>query len=274
MKCEVCGYTSSTNFEFCQNCGAKATNETLPDSPTPRIFACVKSNLYLIFCILIGASAVITNINILSLGTVTGIFSIPKNLILLLTAIAAFLIYLDGKKNQLSAKNFKLFSVGVLLKYIWGFFSGIGIMLIGALVCIFPLIAAFFQSIEYGVPFDLNEFSENGGMLPTVLFVVIGVLIIIIGIVAIIINIIGRSQIYRFVKSVYKSVENNEEKFLSLKTVQFWLIAFTAISVGADFFAFLANPVTLFMFSQKGLYYAALVVAVIIINKYFKNDNI
>jgi uncharacterized OB-fold protein len=39
MKCEVCGYTSSTDFEFCQNCGAKATKEALPDSPTPKIFA-------------------------------------------------------------------------------------------------------------------------------------------------------------------------------------------------------------------------------------------
>lgn len=273
MKCEVCGYTSSTDFEFCQNCGAKATKEALPDSPTPKIFACVKSNLYLVFCILIGASAVISNTNILSLGTVSGVFSIPKNLILLLTAIAALLIYLDGKKNQLSAKHFKLFSVGVLLKYIWGFFGGIAIMLIGALACIFPLIAAFFQSIEYGATFRLEEFLEGGGAFAVIAFIVVGILIILLGIIAIIINIIGRRQIHRFVKSVYKSVENNEEQFVSLKTVQFWLIAFTVIALGADLFAFLANPVTLFMFLQKGLYYAALIVAVIMINKYFKNEN-
>ena len=42
-------------------------------------------------------------------------------------------------------------------------------------------------------------------------------------------------------------------------------------SIGAEFFAFLANPVTLFMFLQRGLYYAALIIAVVMINKYFKN---
>ena len=274
MKCEVCGYTSSTDFEFCKNCGAKAPEKTVTYSPTPHILECVKSNLYLAFCILIGASAAITCVNILSLGTVSGIVSIPKNLIILFLAIIAWLIYLSGKKDQLSAKHFKLFSIGVLLKYIWGFFGGVAIILIGALACALPLFAAFFQSIEYGAQFNLNELLENGGILPVIAFVIIGILIILLGIAAIIINLIGRRPIYRFTKSLYQSIEDGNETFTSVKTAPFWLITFAVISVIADFAAFLANPVTMFMGLQKTLYYAALIIGAVIINKYFKKTDI
>ena len=93
------------------------------------------------------------------------------------------------------------------------------------------------------------------------------------GIFAIIINLIGRRAIHRFVKSLYTSVENQSEEFVALKSVQFWIIAFTVISIGAEIFAFLANPVTIFMFLQRALYYAALIVGVIMINRYLKSDN-
>ncbi len=272
MKCEKCGYTSSTDFKFCKNCGSPAETD-LPDCPTPKILKCVKSNLYFVFCILIGLSAAISNLNLLGLASVSGIISVPKNIITLIMAVAAWLIYFDGKKNQLSAKHFKLFSIGVLLKYVWGFFGGVGIMIIGAFACIFPFVAAFFQAFEYGDVFNLEEMLANGGIFAVIICVVIGVLIILLGIVAIIITAIGRRAIHRLTKSLYKSVENENEQFTSTKKVLFWLIAFAVISAGAELFVFLANPTTIFGIPQRLLYCAALIVGAMLIQTYFKKDN-
>ncbi len=273
MKCEKCGYVSNADFKFCKNCGAPAPEEILPDCPTPKILACVKSKLYFAFCILIGISAAMSNLNLLGLTSASGIVSIPKNIIILVIAIGAWLIYFEGQKNQLSQKHFKVFSIGVFLKYIWGYFGGVGIILIGALACVFPFIVAFFQAFEYGDVFNLEEMLEGGGIFAIILAIVIGVLIILLGIVAIIITALGRRSIHRFTKSLYTSVENGEEQFAAAPKVQFWLFVFAAINIAAELFVFLANPTTIFAIPQRLVYCAALIVGAITFKTYFKNEN-
>lgn len=305
MKCQFCGYEENGIFFFCPNCGQAASaptesqqqtpapdfaqnpNENFaqnPDQnnnpyysqnpqpnyqpyptqdpayghcPTPRIMALVKDGLFLTICILL---------------TVSGAFSIlggKLDLLTVLLAIFAWIVYADSRKNVLSHEHLRCISGTVYATYVIQYvIAGLSAFL--GLICIlFSNNSAFLemqeiQDILNEIPLDFTTLSISANAFLSILILVTGIILLIVAAVTIVINILGFKKIHAFVKSVYESVQNGFENFADPKKAHTWIIVL-AVFAG---FSFFSEGHSFAGLVATGCTFATLIIGNILIGKY------
>lgn len=255
MRCTNCGFESDDNFTFCQRCGAAAP-EVAPKNPTAdRVFACLKDNLFLAVCILLTVSGAIT------LGSRGGI-----PVITVLAATFSWLAYSDAKKGIVNVNHLRHISGTTYASYILN--NVFGVLLI---VC--GIIMTVAINMVDGVP--VLESSEISNILfgnhitAEVVYLsvlIIGIMFIVVGIALLVINLLSMRRIHRFVKSVYLSVKSGNTQIYNPRTAKTWLIVFTCF-IGVFSLGIMAESFLNAL--SNGSIMAALIVTVILINKYF-----
>ena len=225
MKCTFCGFEHEENLNFCPSCGRQLTADALSLNPMADRFSNVLNDgLFLVICILMSVSAVV---GLLFNGSLP-IFEI-------LFTIFLWLCFAQGKKGFIEHAHIRSISGTVFAYYIVNFvLSGI------LAVCGF-VISAFVGLIQSSPQIleelmgeaelaTLEEFSILEGFSDVIGETVV-ILFIIIATVVILINIFGIRKIHKFVQSVYKSVEYNENRIVFAKAARSWLIVLGALGI-------------------------------------------
>lgn len=266
MKCNNCGFEHENDFEYCANCGTKATKqedytpaETVSLNPAADIvLPALKDKLFLALCILMTATCVLS----LALSRMP--------LLNILITVFLWLIYADAQKGFANEKHLQFISGAVYAQYV--ITNVISIILIVCGVLFGTLFSTIVDDSNYIIEFTKQ--LEQIGINPadasqfisymTVWF--LGGLVIFVGVIALVFNILMMKRIHRFTKSVYMGIMYQNTDFEKPRTVRNWFI-FIAVcsgitvlgSIGAGPLALILNACTL----------AITIMVIILLDKYF-----
>ena len=270
MKCNNCGFEHENDFEYCANCGTKATKqedyipaETVSLNPAADIvLPALKDKLFLALCILMTATCVLS----------LALSGMP--LLNILITVFLWLTYVDAQKGFANEKHLQFISGAVYAQYVITNVVSIILIVCGV------LFGALFDMIA-GEPDFMTELSlqlENYGMsletVPQILIDILGWflggLFVFIGVIALVFNILMMKKIHRFTKSVYMGIMYQNTDFEKPRTVRNWFI-FMAVcsgitvlgSIGAGPLALISNACTL----------AITIMVIILLDKYFVKQN-
>ena len=233
MKCNNCGFENEQTFQYCPNCGAAVQLErTLQVSTTDGILLGLKDSLFLVICILMSGSCL--------LSFAGGGF----NLIYVLITVFLWLTYAQSRKGIADPQHLRCISGTVYAQYV------INYVMAGLLVVLGVICAAAFGIIA-GNPAVLEEiFSEviadtqAAAQLVQVLGAASGMIIlgvcVIVAVIMVLWNVFSLRYIHRFAKSVYRSVQAQTLQIEKVKAAKIWLFilggfdALSALSSLAD----------------------------------------
>lgn len=270
MKCNNCGFENQQNFDYCPNCGTpNAVGQSQPiaaeavslNPAADKIMCVLKDNMFLVLCILMSISCVLS----LSGG-------LP--LINILLTIFLWLTYADAQKGFANEKHLQCVSGTVYASYVITNVTSIILIvcgvLFGALVGMFAGTAEFAQGFNEAISeYDLGEFAFSYEDIPQALMelagVLIGVVFVLIGAIALVVNILGIKKIHSFVKSVYMGIMFQNPNFINPLAAKNWLMFFGICSAIAAVFSLLSEPVAAI---ASGCDAAATIIASTLINKY------
>ena len=271
MNCKNCGFEYSDQYEYCPNCGAPKTVESAPEQPVAepvslnpaadKIMCALKDNLFLVLCILMSVSCVLS----LSGG-------LP--LINILLTIFLWLTYADVQKGFANEKHLQCVSGTVYASYVITNVASIILIvcgiLFGVLVGMFAGAEEFAKGFDMAISqYDLGEFAFNYKDIPQVFIGLAGVLIggafVLIGAIALIINILGFKKIQNFAKSVYTGIMFQNPDFQNQCAAKNWLIFFGVCSAIAAAVSLFSEPVAAV---ASGCDAATAIIASVLIDKY------
>lgn len=257
MKCFRCGYESNDSFKFCPICGLDVSGG-MPFVINPaadRVLAIIKDKLFLAFCILMTVSCL--------LAMYVGSFDI----ISILIVIFSWLTFAKGTKNIADHDNLRCISgtvyayyviinIAAIISIVCGIVVGFGFSILSDSVNFAEEILLEYESYIGNLPEATENIIDFFGIFLAVVFVVIGVLFLLI-------NLLGLKKIHSFVKSVYKSVESGNMIYENVITAKNWIIFF-AVCEGMS-----ALSGNIYSTIVGGCDCAAMIIVVILINKYF-----
>ncbi len=243
MKCKNCGFESEQNFEYCVNCGTKASDENFvpvePVSLNPAadvILPALRDKLFLALCILM---SVLCLLSLSSSG-------LP--LLNILFTIFLWLAYADAQKGFANEKHLQCISGTVYAQYVIVNVASIIFIVCGVLFGgLFNLVS---DNTDVIAEFDL--LLETLGLsqmditqeLIGVFGWIFGAIFVVIGVIMLLFNAFMMRKIHRFAKSVYTGIMFQNPEFEKPETVRNWFV-FIAVCGGINVInsITLANPI-------------------------------
>lgn len=235
MKCNFCGFEHEEDLTFCPSCGKQLTDGSLSLNPmADRISNLLGDGLFLVICILMSVGALVG----LLLGDGLPVFDI-------LFTIFLWICFTKAKIGFIEYTHVRLVSGTIFAYYIVNFVVAGLLTLIGLLSgSIFSAISSssyLMDEIANQIEFESDIFEGLMGVIGGIFLVVF----ILIAVAVILINIFGVRKIHKFVKSLYESIEFNENKIAFAKAAITWLIVLGALSLaGALFYLIPSSPTT------------------------------
>lgn len=200
MKCTNCGLETQQDFLRCPNCDAEASLPvSTADSASGSILRALKDPLFLVICILMSVSCLLS----LSAGSV--------DVISILITVFLWLTYAQSRKDIADAKHLRCVSGTVYAQYV------INYVLAGLVLLMGVIFAVAFSFIVQSPDFTRDllsafiEVDDTTAMLVQTFFSASGILVLVIfafiaGII-LLINIFTMRYFHRFAQSVYQSIE-------------------------------------------------------------------
>jgi hypothetical protein len=268
MKCNKCGFESERGTQFCVNCGQPCNDNNTqivePVSINPaadKILGALKDNLYLVLCIIMSASC---------------IFSISADglpLINILTTVFLWLAYVDARKGIANENHLRSVSGTVYASYVITNVACIILIVCGLLFgVLFSIVASaeeVIDELQYALSeYNLGEYGLNVGDIPkqyvTILGWAVGFVFVFAAVIGLLVNILGMKKIHRFAKSVYQGIIYQNPNFENARAVKNWLVFFAVCSSIST----LSTITSIYAFGTA-CSTAALIIAAILVNKYF-----
>lgn len=222
MKCFHCGYESEENYAFCPKCGLAGQ----PAPATNPILLALKDKLFLILCIAMSASC------ILSMAA----DSLP--LINILITVFLWLTYAQARKDIADAKHLRCVSGTVYAQYVITYVLAGLTALVGIIFAVsFGSLSdnpAFLSAMLSGIGDFGEEFAETTSFLTAVGGGIVAVICIFAATLMVVVNLFTQRYIHRFAQSVYQSVENGIVELRHAKATKIWLCivgAFAALNL-------------------------------------------
>lgn len=259
MKCTNCAFESEQEFEFCPMCGTQQTNLNVSANPAVSlILPALKDNLFLVICILITASTVLS----IAMG------GLP--LLNILLSVFLWLVYASARKNEVNVNQLRNVSGTVYASYvivyvvsiivaIAGVIVGVALCMVGALPELSDLINEYVGAIDE----SLISIAQGGAIFFGIGFA-IGILLVVAALI--LVNVFGMKKIHGLAKSVYQSVQFGEINLQYVVPAKNWLMVLGIISAVSAVTS-IANSVIGAVSSGCGA--AAMIIASILINKTF-----
>ncbi len=262
MKCLNCGLVYDNELTSCPNCGTVApVAEPINFNPIgDRVSAALKDNLFLALCISVSASAFFS-----FLGG-----GLP--VITILLTIFLWITYAKIVKNEDPSESLRCISGTVYAQYIIDKVSAIisivsGVLLIFAGNGILNELEKSSSNAELEKLFE--EYPALAEITPTLLLKLIGPCFIILGVLTYLINFFGMKKIHRFIKSAYQGMNFKVPFLVKPKATRNWLIVF-AVMYGLSTLGSMPYIIAL---GANGGIFVAIIIAIILMNKYFITDN-
>ena len=220
MKCPNCGFESEMNYPVCPQCQAQ-----IPANPAAqRILPMLKDALFLVLCILVSVSCVMS----ISVGS--------TSIIDILIAVFLWLTYAQSHKDIADAKHLRCVSGAVYANYIVtsvlaGLLVVLG-LLFNAVIGFVTSDPMFLETALAGVSeVDLEMLNEILAIVPSAIILAV---FIFIAAIIVVLNIFSMRYIHRFVQSVYKSIEAGALNLKHVSAAKTWMFifgGFSAISI-------------------------------------------
>ncbi|MBR2043670.1 MAG: hypothetical protein IJ946_04955 [Clostridia bacterium] len=276
MKCNNCSFEHEQPFTFCPACGAD-NRYVAPVNPVfERLLSLLQDKKFLTLCILLTVSCGLS------------LFGGSIQLLNILIAIFLWIAYNNGKKGVLEHKQLKNVSGTVYAMYIINYVAFSLFIVLGLIFAlIFTLISGvsevqnefingFYEGLRVS-GMEVHEFeqilSQIGITMREILPLfgwIFFIVFTITGVFGIIFNAIGLSKIRRFAKSVCISAESGTWAIEKAKGAKTWLIVF-AVFGGISALTNLSG--NFLAAAGAGVEVATMILAVILIKKYFINEN-
>ncbi len=263
MKCENCGYENEQGYSFCPNCGAEAQPQTLSrPSAADRLLCVLKDNLFLVICILMSASC------ILSLS----VDSVP--LINILITVFLWLTYAQSRKGIADAKHLRCVSGAVYAQYVITYVLAGLMLLVGAIFALAfgflandpdfldTLLSGFVDTTEYYAMIAQGLASVSGGLILFAFALIAAIMVVI--------NIFSLRYIHRFAKSVYQSIEAGALALKHTKATQICLYIIGGLSAASALSGFATNQLLAALNSATSA--AITIIAGLLIRKYLSSE--
>ncbi len=271
MKCNNCGFQHQQEFDFCPNCGTKATPaDSMQDLPAVEsvslnpaadvIMPVLRGGLFLTVCILMTVAS--------GLSVIGGNFSVIN----ILLTIFLWLTYSEARRGFASEKQLRNISGTVYANYIivnvacgllafLGVLFGILLNVLSGTYDINELFAELFYELDLNVA-DINlsqAILSAAGWIFALIFIVIAA-------VSLVINILGMRKIHRLAKSTYQSVMFGTLNLENPRGAKNWLIFFGVCSALSTVSSLLEGSETIAL--ATGCVTAAEIISAVMINKY------
>ena len=235
MKCNNCGYTHDGVINYCPKCGCQMFFEAISLNPmADRVSGVFTSGMFLTICILLSISSVATLLS----GDGIPVFPI-------LFSIFLWLCFAQGKKGFVDQTHVRSIS-GTLFAYYILEYVAVGIVVILGILSV-ALPSYVFQSIESSAQFSSSTITSS--TLSPEIYNLLGIILAIASIgaaaIVVLINIFGFRKIHKFVQSIYKSIEYNQNQIVFAKTARTWLIVFGSIALASALISLLSSAAAL-----------------------------
>lgn len=209
MKCTNCGFESEVDYPVCPQCQAQAQ----PNFAAQKILGALKDPLFLIICILMSVSC------LLSLSA----DNLP--LIEILITVFLWLAYAQSCKGIADAKHLRCVSGALYANYVINYVVAGLVVVMGVIFAIaFSFIASdpsFLETLQSGfADVDYDAVAQMLAIIPGGLILFIFILI---AAIVIVVNIFSLRYIHRFAKSVYQSIETGELELKHTSATKVWL---------------------------------------------------
>ena len=279
MKCNNCGFENQKDFGYCPNCGApKAVEQPVAEQPqtveavslnpaADKILWALKDNMFLVLCILMSASCVLSLIG-----------GLP--VINILITIFLWLTYADAQKGFANEKHLQCVSGTVYASYIitnvaCGILIACGVIF-GAIFSLFANTPEFISGFEAALSeYEFSELGVEFADIPQALLATagwfIGFLFIFIAAIGLVINLLGMRKIHRFAKSVYQGIMYQNPDFKNPRAAKNWLLFFGICSAISTVTSLTSGNITSIL--ATGCTAASEIIAYILIDKYLVNNS-
>lgn len=259
MKCENCGFESPQERPQCPICQTPLV--TLPQTGTNPILAALKDQLFLVICILMSASCLLS----LSMD------SVP--LIHILITVFLWLTYAQSRKDVADAEHLRCVSGAVYAQYVITYVSAGLCLVLGVLFSIIfsallqdgSLVDSTLSAIADVIEIDASAYAIIESIISASGILVLVGCVLVAAIVTLI-NYFTLRYIHRFAQSVYQSIQTNVPVFKHTKAAMICLYvlsgcsAISALSSFGDFLPMLSSAVSC----------ATTLIAALLIQKYFQ----
>lgn len=253
MFCPNCGNAVENGNKFCPACG-KGLSSNVGENPSlvqdsrnsevrDRVREAVSHPLFLVLAVLVSVSAL--------LNLIASLPQISIPIFELLLTIFFWIVYYNAKKGTLSGAHLRNVSGTVFAYEIVAYVCG-GLFLLGGLM--FAVTGSVvIESLEFRNTLQ-SAFNAAGSSLKltgefmSLVVSIITVVFFVLGALLILLAFFGIRRVHRFLKSLYRNYDNEQESLLHLRGARSWIIVFAVLSglsaVGGTvvtFFAFACN---------------------------------
>ena len=217
MKCPNCGFESELTYPVCPQCQAQIQQ----NPAAAKILPALKDTLFLVVCILMSVSCVIS----------MALNNLP--LINILITVFLWLTYAQSKKGIADAKHLRCVSGAVYANYVITYVAAGIVAVIGAVLAlalgfllsdptILETLTAEFAGVDLAPVVEMISFVPSGVIMAIFLIVAAGIVVL---------NIFSQRYIHRFAKSVYQSIETGKLDLQHTNAAKIWLFIFGGISI-------------------------------------------
>lgn len=222
MRCNNCGFEQEQDFSFCPQCGNRTQISVVPQtSAAQRILSALKDPMFLIICILMSASSLLS----LSNG------DLP--LLNILTTVFLWLTYAQSRKDIADAKHLRCVSGTVYAEYVINYVLAGLVLVLGVILAVaFSFLAnspEFLETLLFGVV-DADSMTQLSGIFASLSGWVLFFICALLSAIIVVLNLLSLRHIHQFVKSVYQSLETGTLKLQAVRKAQIWLFIFAAFS--------------------------------------------
>jgi hypothetical protein len=241
MRCIRCGFESENTPRFCPNCGYELnptppgwdnapnipTAPPVPENPAAdAILKVLRSNLFLVICILISVGA------LMSMAAGGGV-----PVVQILLAVFLWLTYSQAYKGAADAAHLRCVSGTVYAQYVITYVAAGLVALCGLIFAAAVTMIAdspeLYNEILTGMQLDPDVEAIVSGILTGMPGTVVMVIFLVVAVLMVVINIFSLRYIHRFAKSVYRSILDRRLTLDSANIARTWLFVmggFSAVS--------------------------------------------
>ena len=195
------------------------------------IVSALQSSLFLVICILTSA------------GCGIEILNEQVSIIHVLLTIFLWLVYADGRRGIVNAKNLRCISGTVFASYVVNYIRFALIAAAGVLIGLFTFLKG--SSDIWSLLLDKLEIDfipkiliTASNLLITILGVFIAVICVGVAIVGIVLNRIGYRKLHKFAQMIYLSADSEEPIFYHAFQVRIWTMVFAVLYYISAAFSF------------------------------------